>query len=141
MIIDETISYRKLVDDYIRYFDNFNLDNLDTVGEMGIYSGTANDYWINNYEVYGNFTLLFTNSQLLFFTDCNRVFVRHRANSGYWLNWNDISPSTTLATNDSNIFTISTGTKNNISVLELKNINSSLMPSGEISFTLIYKYK
>ena len=211
MIIDETISYGKLTDDYIRYFGNFNLDNLDTVGELGIYSGTANDYWINNYEVYGNFTLLFTNSQLLFFTDCNRIFVRHRANSGYWLNWNDISPSkgsssgnaltqetgavgenhawytdqgqgysltgtyhligdmcflcgktplisgwervyyslpvtcvspsTTLATYDSNIFTISTGTINNISVLELKNINSSLMPSGEISFTLIYKYK
>ena len=141
MIIDETISYGKLTDDYIRYFGNFNLDNLDTIGELGIYSGTANDYWINNYEVYGNFTLLFTSSQLLFFTDCNRIFVRHRANSGYWLNWNDISPSTTLATYDSNIFTISTGTKNNISVLELKNINSSLMPSGEISFTLIYKYK
>ncbi|MGN1132494.1 MAG: hypothetical protein ACI4RL_06270, partial [Ruminococcus sp.] len=211
MIIDETISYEKLADDYIRYFGNFNLDNLDSIGEMGIYSGTASDYWINTYQAYGNFTLLFTSSQLLFFTDCNRIFVRHRSKSGIWLEWNDISPclksdienvlteetgtvgenhawytdqsqgysltgtyhligdmcflcgktplisgwekvyyslpvacvspSTTLATYDSNIFTISTGTINNISVLELKNINSSLMPSGEVSFTLIYKYK
>ena len=108
MIIDETISYGKLTDDYIRYFGNFNLDNLDTIGELGIYSGTANDYWINNYEVYGNFTLLFTNSQLLFFTDCNRIFVRHRANSGYWLNWNDISPST--GSSSGNALTQETGT-------------------------------
>ena len=211
MILKETISYEKLADDYIRYFGNFNLDNLDSIGEMGIYTGTVSDYRINTYQVYGNFTLLFTSSQLLFFTDCNRIFVRHRSKSGFWLGWNDISPgtnsdsgnfltqetgtvgenhawytdqsqgysltgtyhligdmcflcgktplisgwervyyslpvacvspSTTVATYNSNIFTVSTGTINNISVLELRNINSSLMPSGEVSFTLIYKYK
>ena len=211
MLIDGTISYEKLADDYIRYFGSLDLNNIDNIEAFGIYSGTANDYWINKYQVYGKVILLCTNSQLLFFTDCNRTFVRHRGKLGIWTEWNDISPcsksdiedvlteeigtvgenhawytdqsqgysltgtyhligdmcflcgktplisgwekvyyslpvacvspSTTLATYDSNIFTISTGTINNISVLELKNINSSLMPSGEVSFTLIYKYK
>ena len=211
MLIDGTISYEKLADDYIRYFGSLDLNNIDNIEAFGIYSGTANDYWINKYQVYGKVILLCTNSQLLFFTDCNRTFVRHRGKLGIWTEWNDISPcsksdiedvlteeigtvgenhawytdqsqgysltgtyhligdmcflcgktplisgwervyyslpvacvspSTTVATYDSNIFTISTGTINNISVLELKNINSSLMPSGEVSFTLIYKYK
>nr|WP_296074660.1 hypothetical protein [uncultured Ruminococcus sp.] len=42
---------------------------------------------------------------------------------------------------DNDYFSISTSTLENHSVIELKRFDNSLMGSGEISFTLIYKYK
>ena len=48
--------------------------------------------------------------------------------------------STTVALNGDNNYTIATGTQNNVSVLEIKQIGTSSMSSGTIRFTLIYKY-
>lgn len=48
--------------------------------------------------------------------------------------------SATVALNGNNNYTIATGTQNNVSVLEIKQIGTSSMSSGTIRFTLIYKY-
>jgi hypothetical protein len=39
------------------------------------------------------------------------------------------------------VFTVATGSINNISVLEIKQMNASTMEGGTISFTLIYRCK
>ncbi len=52
-----------------------------------------------------------------------------------------LKSSTTLAISGNNFFSIATGTLDNISVLEIRDIHNSLMPGTTISFTLIYKCK
>lgn len=52
-----------------------------------------------------------------------------------------ISSSMVLGKIDNDYFSISTSTLENHSVIELKRFDNSLMGSGEIEFTLIYKYK
>ena len=52
-----------------------------------------------------------------------------------------LKSSTTLAISGNNFFSIATGTLDNISVLEIRDIPNTLMPGTTISFTLIYKCK
>lgn len=52
-----------------------------------------------------------------------------------------LKSSTTLAISGNNFFSIATGTLDNISVLEIRDIHNTLMPGTTISFTLIYKCK
>ena len=59
----------------------------------------------------------------------------------YSLPVSSISSSVVLGKIDNDYFSISTSTLENHSVIELKRMDNSLMGSGEISFTLIYKYK
>lgn len=47
----------------------------------------------------------------------------------------------TIALSGNNVFTVATGSINNISVLEIKQMNASTMEGGTISFTLIYRCK
>lgn len=51
-----------------------------------------------------------------------------------------IASATTIALNGNNDYSIATGTQNNVSVLEIKQVGTSSMSSGTINFTLIYKY-
>lgn len=52
-----------------------------------------------------------------------------------------IDSGATIALNGNNNFSVATGQINNTSVLEIKQMGSSSMPSGTVRFTLIYRYK
>ena len=205
-IPDNSITYEKLTDDYLRFYGSFSLDDVDMIRAYGVYAGGATKEFINKYDVHGRFNLIYTSYQLLIFPECNRMLIRYPESSGGFTDWIDISPQTdylkeekgqvgenyawytdesqgyslsgtysligdmcylsgkvplingwrvvyyslpvssisssvVLGKIDNDYFSISTSTLENHSVIELKRMDNSLMGSGEISFTLIYKYK
>lgn len=83
------------------------------------------------YNVSGNYCVLHGTAPLI--AGWERVY--------YSLPVAALASSTTIALCENNAFTVATGTLNNVSVLEIKQLGSTSMQSGSIKFTLIYKYQ
>ena len=106
---------------------------VGTIGEnYAWYTDPSQGYSLTgNYSLIGNYCILHGTAPLI--AGWERVY--------YSIPVNAIESSATIALCGSNTYTVATGTQNNISVLEIKQLGSSSMASGSIKFTLIYKYQ
>lgn len=84
-----------------------------------------------NYTLVGNYCVLHGTAPLI--SGWERVY--------YSLPVAAVKPSAVIALCGNNTYSVATGTQNSISVLEIKQIGSSSMSSGTVSFTLVYKYQ
>lgn len=133
-----TDAYLKLgSNDYLRF-----LRDIDLNGKAGIESGTipSNHAWYTDesqgYTMTGDYTIIgdmcFLRATAYLIQGWERVY--------YSLPVACAASSTAVGLHENDTFTIATGTQNNISVLEIKQIGSQYMSTGGVvNFTLAYK--